>query len=64
MAVCVGESAVEVGTLVFEARGQRQSVAFAYADSWLRSHDAFAKGIGMAGVDIESFTAAFETPLQ
>ena len=42
MAVCLGVSAVEVGTLVFEARGQRQSVAFAYADSWLRNPDAFA----------------------
>lgn len=42
MAVCLGEAALEAGTLVFEARSSRQSVAFAYADSWLRQPDAFA----------------------
>ena len=42
MTVCVGESAAEVGTLVHEARGARQSVAFSYARSWLESVDRFA----------------------
>lgn len=40
--VCLGEEAVEVGTLAFEARGARQAVSFVYADSWLASSDRFA----------------------
>jgi serine/threonine-protein kinase HipA len=40
--VCLGQAAVEVGTLVFEARGNRQSVAFSYAQDWLARADAFA----------------------
>ena len=35
MTVCLGEDAVEVGTLAFEAKGTRRSASFVYADSWL-----------------------------
>lgn len=41
-AVCLGEDAVEAGTLTFEARGPRRSVSFAYADTWLANPDRFA----------------------
>ena len=40
--VCLGESAVEVGTLVFEHAGARQSVAFEYTSAWLASPNRFA----------------------
>ena len=42
VSVWLGEDAVEVGTLVFEARGARRSVSFAYKDSWLASPERFA----------------------
>jgi serine/threonine-protein kinase HipA len=42
MAVCLGEDAVEVGTLAFEAKGARRSASFIYADSWLANPDRFA----------------------
>ena len=42
VAVWLGEDAVEVGTLVFEASGARRSVSFAYKDSWLASPQRFA----------------------
>lgn len=42
MSVCLGEDAVEVGTLAFEARGTRRSASFAYADGWLVNPDRFA----------------------
>jgi serine/threonine-protein kinase HipA len=40
--VCLGEDAVEVGTLSFEVRGSRRSAAFAYADAWLAHPARFA----------------------
>ena len=42
MRVCLGEEAVEVGTLAFESKGARRLAAFAYADSWLANPDRFA----------------------
>lgn len=42
MSVCLGEDAVEVGTLAFEARGTRRSASFVYADGWLVNPDRFA----------------------
>lgn len=42
MTVCLGEDAVEVGTLAFEAKGTRRSASFVYADSWLANSDRFA----------------------
>jgi len=42
MTVCVGEDAVDVGTLAFEAKGTRRVAAFAYADNWLANPDRFA----------------------
>ena len=36
MFVCLGEDAVEVDTLAFEARGTRRSDSFAYRDGWGR----------------------------
>lgn len=41
MTVCLGEDAIEVGTLSFEARGARSSVAFSYNDKWLDNPDRF-----------------------
>ncbi len=41
MTVYVGETPLEVGTLVFETDGARQAVSFAYAGSWLASPDKF-----------------------
>ncbi len=40
--VCLGESAVEVGVLAFEAKGARQAASFTYADSWLANAERFA----------------------
>jgi serine/threonine-protein kinase HipA len=40
--VCLGESGTPVGTLNFDAAGQRQSVAFAYLPAWLASPARFA----------------------
>ena len=40
--VCVGEAAVEVGTLTFDARGARKLAGFSYAPSWLGRADRFA----------------------
>lgn len=42
MTVCLGEEAVDVGTLVFETTGARQSASFAYAERWLANPDRFA----------------------
>lgn len=42
MTVCLGEDAVEVGTLAFEAKGTRRSASFVYADSWLANSGRFA----------------------
>jgi len=42
MTVCLGEDPVEVGTLVFETAGARQTASFAYAESWLANPDRFA----------------------
>jgi serine/threonine-protein kinase HipA len=42
MVVCLGENAVEVGRLAFEAVGARRSASFIYADSWLINPDRFA----------------------
>jgi serine/threonine-protein kinase HipA len=42
MAVCLGEDAVDVGTLAFEAGGTRRLVSFAYAETWLASPARFA----------------------
>lgn len=40
--VCLGENAVEVGALAFEAKGARRAVSFVYSDNWLASPDRFA----------------------
>ncbi|MBL8381289.1 MAG: hypothetical protein JNM79_25710 [Burkholderiales bacterium] len=40
--VSLGETAIEVGTLVFEASGNRRLGSFAYADAWLASPACFA----------------------
>jgi serine/threonine-protein kinase HipA len=40
--VCLGEAGTLVGSLNFDATGQRQSVAFAYAPSWLANPARFA----------------------
>ncbi|MHB8252725.1 MAG: type II toxin-antitoxin system HipA family toxin [Acidiferrobacter sp.] len=40
--VCLGEAAVEVGTLAFETQGARQAVSFVYTNTWLASPDRFA----------------------
>ncbi len=42
MSVCLGEDALQVGRLTFEARGARRVAAFAYADSWLENSGRFA----------------------
>ena len=42
MTVCLGEDAVEIGTLVFEASGNRRLASFAYAGTWLASSARFA----------------------
>ncbi len=42
MTVCLGEAAIEVGKLAFEARGQRKSASFVYTESWLKNPDRFA----------------------
>ena len=42
MTVCLGEDAVEVGTLAFEAKGTRHSASFIYTDSWLANSERFA----------------------
>jgi serine/threonine-protein kinase HipA len=42
LTVCVGESATEVGTLSYEESGNRRSVSFAYAPSWLAHANRFA----------------------
>lgn len=42
MTVCLGEGAVEVGTLAFETSGNRRMASFAYADTWLASNSRFA----------------------
>ncbi len=42
MTVCLGEDAVEVGTLAFEAKGTRRSASFAYRESWLVNPERFA----------------------
>jgi serine/threonine-protein kinase HipA len=42
VAVHLGESAVAVGTLHHDAAGNRERSAFAYAEGWLASADAFA----------------------
>ncbi len=39
--VCLGEQAVSVGTLAFEAKGNRRLAAFSYNESWLTSPDSF-----------------------
>lgn len=40
--VCLGEKAVDLGTLVFESAGSRVAASFAYAQRWLDSPDRFA----------------------
>lgn len=40
--VCLGEAGTPVGSLNFDATGQRQSVAFAYASTWLADPARFA----------------------
>ena len=42
MTVCLGDDMVEVGTLVFEASGNRRLASFAYADAWLANPARFA----------------------
>jgi serine/threonine-protein kinase HipA len=42
MSVSLGQDAIEVGTLVFEASGARRAVAFAYREEWLASPNCFA----------------------
>lgn len=41
MEVCLGEGAVVVGTLAFEAEGNRKVAAFSYNESWLSSPERF-----------------------
>ncbi|MGF6313152.1 serine/threonine-protein kinase HipA [Bradyrhizobium sp. i1.8.4] len=40
--VCVGEAGIEVGTLRFEAQGNREFSSFQYDDGWLADKRAFA----------------------
>ena len=40
--VCLGEAGVEVGTMVFDRTGTRQSVAFEYSRPWLSNPERFA----------------------
>lgn len=40
--VCLGEAGTPIGTLNFDAAGQRQSVAFAYLPTWLANPARFA----------------------
>jgi serine/threonine-protein kinase HipA len=40
--VCVGDSGLEVGTLRFEAQGNREFSSFDYADSWIQNPRGFA----------------------
>jgi len=42
IAVYVGDSARQVGTLRFDIQGARQSAGFEYHPNWLASNDAFA----------------------
>jgi serine/threonine-protein kinase HipA len=42
LTVCIGEPAIVVGTLTFEATGNREHSAFQYADSWLQNPRRFA----------------------
>lgn len=58
VAVCVGEDAAEAGTLAYESRGQRRSVSFAYADSWLASPQRFALSPDLPLVSGHQFKAA------
>ncbi len=58
VAVSVGEDAAEAGTLAYESRGQRRSVSFAYADSWLASPQRFALSPELPLVSGHQFRAA------
>jgi serine/threonine-protein kinase HipA len=40
--VCVGEAGIEVGTLRFEAQGNREFSSFQYDDGWIADKRAFA----------------------
>jgi len=55
--VCLGESAIEVGTLAFEAKGARQAVSFAYTADWLAHPDRFALSPDLALVSGNQFRA-------
>ncbi|MBF0429633.1 MAG: type II toxin-antitoxin system HipA family toxin [Fibrobacteria bacterium] len=39
--VCLGEGAIAIGTLAFEAKGNRKVAAFSYNESWLSNPDKF-----------------------
>lgn len=40
--VCIGNGGIEVGTLRFEAQGNREFSSFEYADTWMANARAFA----------------------
>jgi len=43
VSICIGEGAIEVGTLSFDARGARKLADFAYTPTWLARADRFAR---------------------
>ena len=46
--VAIGSDLVEVGTLHYEERGNRQHTAFKYSDSWLANESSFALAPSLA----------------
>ena len=46
--ICLGEQAILVGSLQYEASGNREYSCFQYAPSWLGSVDAFALAPALA----------------